>query len=72
MIDFGAWGSAISETMKWLNSSSARKKEASLRAADAYLDIDQTKLYKGATVTEKREKELKTHFYKQFNAWKNG
>ena len=72
MIDLGAWGSAISETMKWLNSSTARRKEAALRSADAYLDIDQSGMYQGVKLTEKREKELKIHFYKQFNAWKEG
>lgn len=65
-------GNAITEVGKWANASSARRKEAALRAADAYLDIDQSGKYQGKMVTETRKKQLKTHFLKQFNSWKNG
>lgn len=72
MIDLAPWGVAISEVMKWLNSGSARRKEAALRAADFYIDIDQSGTYQGEKLSEKRERDLKVHFSKQFNAWKNG
>jgi len=72
MVDITQFPKAISEVMKWFNSASARKKEQALRAADAYIDIDQTGLYQGLELSEKREMELKLHFSKRFNAWKRG
>lgn len=72
MIDFGAWGVAVSEVMKWMNAGQARRKEAALKAADSYIDIDTTGTYLGEKLSDKREKDLKTHFRKQFNAWKAG
>jgi hypothetical protein len=72
MIDFSAWGTAITEVAKWMNSSHARRKEAALRAADAYIDIDVSGMYQGVNLSEKKEQELKIHFAKQFHNWKAG
>ena len=63
---------AISEVMKWLSAASARRKEQALRAADAFIDITLTGMYKGKKLTEEREQQLKIHFAKQFDAWKRG
>jgi len=63
---------AISQVMKWLNSASARRKEQALRAADSFIDITLTGMYKGKKLTEEREQQLKIHFAKQFDAWKRG
>ena len=71
-MDFSQIPRAISEVMKWFNAGSARRKEQALRAADAYIDIDQTGLYNGQELTEEKEQKLKIHFSKRFNAWKNG
>jgi len=70
-----AWShipTAIVETMKWLNAGSARRKEQALRAADMYIDIDQTGMYQGKNLKEDKEQSLKLHFSKRFNAWKRG
>lgn len=63
---------AISETAKWFNKKSARKKQQSIHAADMYILIDQTGMYKGKKISEEKEQDLKLHFSKQFNSWKFG